>query len=296
MHTPVLLDEVIKFLNLKNGDIVIDATVDGGGHAERIIGKIMPDGKFVGIDLDKKFVNELRKKFSAIEKTKFVVGNFRNIDKIAQDLKIRNINAALFDLGMSSSQLEESGRGFSFLKDEPLLMTFKSELLPEDLTARKILAGWPRSEIESILRDYGEERYFRRIAKAVSEERKKRPIETTFDLVRIINKAIPGRRQKIHPATRTFQALRIAVNDELNSLKEGIEKAWNLLLPGGRLAIISFHSLEDRIVKQFFKEKRKSGAGVILTPKPVVPEVREIKANPRSRSSKLRAAEKIKEN
>ena len=197
----------------------------------------------------------------------------------------------MFDLGMSSNQMEESGRGFSFQKDEPLLMNYGQD---NNLTAREIVNKWSEKDISDVLYKYGEERYSRRIAKNISETRK--PIETTFELVDIIRESVPGsyRNGRINCATRTFQALRIAVNDEINALKEGMEKVWKLLLlPGSRLVIISFHSLEDREVKNFFRELKNEKQGIILTKKPVVPTREEKKLNPRSRSAKLRAIEKL---
>jgi 16S rRNA (cytosine1402-N4)-methyltransferase len=187
-------------------------------------------------------------------------------------------------------QLEKSGRGFSFQKDEPLLMTLKSEPGPNDLTAREILNKWSEKEIADVLYKYGEERYSRRIARAIFERRKKKAVETTLELIDIVRASVPRsyRHGRINCATRTFQALRIAVNDELNALEEGLEKAWNALNDKSRMIVISFHSLEDRIVKNFFK---KTG-GKILTKKPIVPSEEEIKNNPRSRSAKMRAIEK----
>lgn len=295
MHVPVLLKEAIEYLNPEKGDIILDATFGGGGHAGEILKKIGASGKLIGMDQDKgaleRFKSEIR---STKSETNLVLinENFRNLDKVVGE----KIDGALFDLGFSSDQLDESGRGFSFQKDEPLLMTLKSELGPNDLTAREIINQWREEEIADVLYKYGEERYSRRIAGAIVERRRKRAMETTFELVDIIRSSVPTayrNSRRINCATRTFQALRIAVNDELNALKEGLEKAWNALNEGSRLVVISFHSLEDRIVKNFFRDKAKAGEGKILTKKPVVPAEEEIKSNPRSRSAKMRAIEKI---
>lgn len=288
-HIPVLLKEVIKFLDPKPGDIILDATIDGGGHTEAILKRILPGGKLIGIDQDKQLLDELSSKNIIL-----INGNFRDLDRLFEPLKIKSLDGVLYDLGMSSSQLEESGRGFTFLKDEPLLMTYKYPLEPEDLTAEKILNNWPEKEITDILFHYGEERYARRIAKKITEERKKKRIRTTFELTDIVGKSVPRKFwQRINPATKTFQALRIAVNDELNAISESLEKVWRFLIPGSRLVIISFHSLEDRIVKNFLRNKKIEGTAEIKTPKPIRATDEEISYNPRSRSAKLRAAIKI---
>ncbi|MFH0803874.1 MAG: 16S rRNA (cytosine(1402)-N(4))-methyltransferase RsmH [Candidatus Tagabacteria bacterium] len=288
-HIPVLLKEVIKFLDPKPGDIILDATIDGGGHTEAILERILPDGKLIGIDQDKQLLDKLNSKNIIL-----LNGNFRDLDKLFKPLKIKLLNGALYDLGMSSSQLEESGRGFTFLKDEPLLMTYKYPLEPEDLTAEKILNNWSEKEIADILFQYGEESSARRIAKKIAEERKKKRIRTTFELTDIIKKSVPHKFwQRINPATKTFQALRIAVNDELNAISESLEKVWRFLIPGSRLVIISFHSLEDRIAKNFLRNKKIEGTAEIKTPKPIRATDEEISYNPRSRSAKLRAAIKI---
>ena len=288
-HIPVLLKEVIKFLDPKPGDIILDATIDGGGHTEAILKRILPGGKLIGIDQDKQLLDELSSKNIIL-----INGNFRDLDRLFEPLKIKSLDGVLYDLGMSSSQLEESGRGFTFLKDEPLLMTYKYPLEPEDLTAEKILNNWPEKEITDILFHYGEERYARRIAKKIAEERKKKRVRTTFELTDIVGKSVPHQFwQRINPATKTFQALRIAVNDELNAISESLEKVWQFLIPGSRLVIISFHSLEDRIAKNFLRSKKIEGTAEIKTPKPIRATDEEISYNPRSRSAKLRAAIKI---
>ena len=293
MHVSVLLKETLGYLNPKPGNLIIDATIDGGGHAEEILKKIGEKGLLIGIEQDKKILEKLKAK--VWQNAILINDNFRNLDKALESLKIKKIDRAIFDLGMSSLQLENSGRGFSFQKDEPLLMTFKSSAGPKDLTARDIVNSWSEKDIADLIYKYGEERYSRRIARGIIEARNNKKIGTTFELVDIIRRNVPAgyrNNRSLNCATRTFQALRIAVNDELTALEEGISKAWDFLAGGGRLVVISFHSLEDRIVKNFLKKKAASKEGVILTKKPVIPGQIEKDSNPRSRSAKLRAAEK----
>ncbi len=292
MHVPVLLNEVIKFLDPKPGETILDATVDGGGHAMDIAKKILPDGKLIGIDQDKRMVESLSLK--SPRNVILVNDNFRNIDNVLESLKIKSLDGALYDLGMSSLQLEESGRGFTFLKDEPLLMTYKFPVEPGDLTAREILNKWSEKEIADIIFRYGEERYARRNSRNIIEVREKKPFKTTFELVEAVKKSVPRKPwHRLHPATKTFQALRVAVNDELNALAESLEKTWQFFIPGSRLVVISFHSLEDRIVKNFFRNKKKEGLAEIKTPKPIQPSDEEVLLNPRSASAKLRVGIKI---
>ncbi len=300
VHKPVLLKEVIEYLNPQKDFTVLDATINGGGHAMAICGHLGSSGKLVGIDQDKSLIDSLISNFQfPISKDNVVLlnGNFRDLDELLESAGIKYLNGALFDLGMSSVQLEESGRGFSFLKDEPLAMTFKaeSELGPNDLVAKEILNGWRREDIYKILKDYGEEKFAKRISEKIAERRKRKKFESTFDLVEAIRGSVPAfyAKGRIHFATKTFQALRIAVNDELEALGEGLEKSWELLEEKGRLVVISFHSLEDRIVKNFMREKKNSAEGVLLTKKPVTATNEEKKENPRSRSAKLRAIEKL---
>lgn len=288
-HRPVLLKEVIEFLNVHESDTVLDATFDGGGHGVAIGNKLGKSGYLIGIEQDENLLKTVKLKVQNLKcKTDLINGNFRDLDTLLE----KKLDAVLFDVGMSSLQLEESGgRGFSFQKDEPLIMNYKSQLLPNDLIAKEILNRWPEKEIYRILKEYGEERYALGISRAIVKERKVGRFETTFDLVRVIQRSVPAiyRRARIHPATKTFQALRIAVNDELGALEEGLVKSWGLLKKDGRLVVISFHSLEDRIVKNFFREKKQAGEGIVLTKKPVTASEEEIFCNPRSRSAKLRA-------
>ena len=295
MHIPVLQKEVVKCLDPKPNENFIDATIDGGGHALAILEKIGRRGKVLGIDADPEILKNTKYK---IQDTKYrnrlilVCDNFVNLKQVVEKHKFKEAQGILFDLGMSSWHLEESGRGFTFQKKEPLDMRYSSE---NQLTAEKIINFWSKFEIEKILKEYGEERFARNIAEKVIEERKLKPIQNTFQLVEAVKKAMPRRylHQKIHPATRTFQALRIAVNDELNNLKKALPQALEILIPKGRVVVISFHSLEDRIVKNFFRERAKEGQLQILTKKPVIPSVKEFQINPRCRSAKLRAAQKI---
>jgi len=279
MHIPVLQKEVLQYLDPKPNENFIDATIDGGGHTTTILGKIKPNGKVLGIELDKDICVKLS--LTQTERLVLVNDSYVNLKEIVKKSKFTSINGILFDLGMSSWHLEESGRGFSFMRDEPLDMRYSLE---NNLTDEKIINNYSQEEIEKILKEYGEERFARRIAKRIIKER---PIKTTLQLVEIIKRVVPG-RTKINPATRTFQALRIAVNDELNNLRKVLPQAIKVLAPGGKIVIISFHSLEDRIVKNFFKSSNLN----ILTKKPVRPSKEEIKINPRSRSAKLRAAMK----
>ena len=296
MHISVLKKEALEFLNPGPNENFIDATVNGGGHALEILAKTAPEGKLLAIDLDKDAIAKFEEKISENNfKQRVVVANdnFARIKDIVREKDFSDIAGIIADLGFSSWQIEESGRGFSFLKDEPLLMTLSGA--SDGLTAYEIVNGWPEERLKEVIREYGEERFAGRIARNIKEARRNKKITTTKELVEIIEKAVPGayQRAKIHSATRTFQALRITVNDELSNLRVFLENAFDVLQPGGRLVIISFHSLEDRIVKNFFKEKKLVGQAEVQTKKPIIPSDEEIKANPRSRSAKLRALIKI---
>ncbi|MDO8436080.1 MAG: 16S rRNA (cytosine(1402)-N(4))-methyltransferase RsmH [bacterium] len=295
MHVPVLQKEVIDYLDPKPNDNFIDCTIDGGGHALVILEKTGPNGKILGIDWDKKVISNLKSKIANLElKNRLILtcDNFANLKEIVKEENFESISGVLFDLGLSSWHLEESERGFSFQKDEPLDMRYDKG---EKLTAEKILNEYSRREIEKILKEYGEEMFAERIAQNIVDFRKSEPVKNTFQLVEIIKKSVPYwyQRQRRHFATKTFQALRIAVNDEIRNLEKALPQALEAILPEGRLVFISFHSLEDRIVKNFFREKAKEGNLKIITKKPIHPSWTEIKKNPRSRSAKLRAAIKI---
>lgn len=296
MHIPVLRDETVDGLMIRSGDIIVDGTLGGGGHTSEIVRRFGSGVKMICLDFDA----------DAIERAKSAIGDltsdvtfrtigFEDMDKVLAELNIPHVDRILLDLGLSSFQLEVSGRGFSFQKDEPLLMTMKKEPGANDLTARDIVNTWGEETLADIIYGFGEEKYSRRIAKAIVEARQEKSIETTFDLVSIIDKAVGKsyRGLRIHPATKTFQALRMATNAELSNLEKVIEKGFNLLSIGGRMAIITFHSLEDRIVKRAFVELKSKGYANIITKKPIIPTTEEIKQNPRSRSAKLRIIEKI---
>lgn len=287
VHQSVLLNETVLGLNLKNG-VVLDGTFGGGGHSLEILKKY-PGIKITALDQDENAWRNSKIKFKGMEnRISFRNLNFRNID-----VK-ENFDGIVLDLGLSSDQLENSGRGFSFRQDEPLLMTMKENPSSEDITARDIVNGWSEKNLADIIYGYGEERYARKIARAIVDERQKKEIKTTFDLLKIIEKAVPKiyQKGKLHFATKTFQALRIAVNDELNALKEGLEKGFQVLNKEGRMAVISFHSLEDRIVKNFYREKKNQGLAILINKKPITVGQVELKINNRARSAKLRILKK----
>ncbi|MFA6177416.1 MAG: 16S rRNA (cytosine(1402)-N(4))-methyltransferase RsmH [Candidatus Paceibacterota bacterium] len=290
IHQTVLLNETIEGLNLKINSIVLDCTFGGGGHSLEILRRF-PKVKIIALDQDKGAFEKAKEKFKGLEdRIVFINANFRDLEKVFSE----KVDGIIFDLGLSSDQLENSGRGFSFMKDEPLLMTMKENPLPEDLTAHDIINTWSEKSLADIIFGYGEEKYSRRIAKGIVEVRKKGEIKTTFDLVRIISEVVPAgyRRGRLHFATRTFQALRIAVNDELGVLKDGLEKGFSKLGIGGRMSVISFHSLEDRIVKRFYKELEKEGKAKLINKELILASDKELKSNPRARSAKLRILEK----
>ncbi len=295
IHKTVLLKESINGLDIHQGDIYLDGTLGSAGHAEYALrineGKI----KVIGLDRDSQALLRSKDRLRLYSDVALIESSYGDLDQALDSLKIGKIDRIMLDLGLSSDQFETSGRGFAFKKDEPLLMTFKSNLVEGDLTAHEIVNSWQEENIADVIYGYGEERYSRRIAHAIVKYREKKTIEKTSELVEIISQAVPVfyRKGKIHPATRTFQALRIAVNDELNTLKKGLEKGFARLNKGGRMAIISFHSLEDRIVKNFNKEKESNEEAKIITKKPIEPSDEEVKENPRSRSAKLRILEKI---
>lgn len=287
-HIPVLQKEVIQYLDPKPNENFVDATFGQGGHATLILEKNRPKGKVLGIELDP----EMLERFKFQDRLILVNDSYSNLKEIIKKYNFGPINGILFDLGMSSWHLEESKRGFSFQRQEPLDMRFNPK---SRLQAKDIVNTWPEKEIEQILREYGEERFSRKIAKEIIETRKKNPIKSTFQLVEIIKKSTPSwyQRKRIYFATKTFQALRIAVNDELETIRQGLEQALDVLEKEGRLVVICFHSLEDRIVKNFLKEKAKQGLIKIQTKKPIKPCFEEIKTNKRSRSAKLRAGIRI---
>ncbi len=296
-HKTVLTDEAIDAIAINDSSVVVDATLGSSGHAKRIIETLGSRGVFVGIDADVTAVTNGTEVLTGSACTLHLCnGNFRTIDSILEQLHIEHADAILADLGWRMEQFSGNGRGFSFQVDEPLLMTFGD---PKDyvFTARDIVNEWDEENIINILRGYGEERFAGRIARHIVEARAEKPIDTTFALVAIIEAAVPAfyKRARIHCATRTFQALRITVNDEFAALEDFIKKSVALLAPHGRLAIITFHSIEDRIVKHLFKNLAHDHIGIVHTKKPIVATPEELQANPRARSAKLRIFEKHEE-
>lgn len=309
LHVPVLSQEVLHYLDPKPGNNYIDATVGFGGHSELILTNIMPNGKLLGIDQDEdalSHANERLKTFGAQYISK--KGNFSEIVELASDFQVTG--GILADIGVSSVQLDEADRGFSFTKGGPLDMRMDKS---QSLTAGQIVNTWELSRITQVIRDYGEERFASRIAKSIVETRERKYIETTIELAKVVSSAIPRKfwPKGINPATRTFQGLRIAVNDELGVLTRFLPAATDLLQPGARLAVITFHSLEDRIVKDFMRERAnpctcppefpkcicgKTSDAKIITKKPVTATNEEININIRSRSAKMRVIEKLKSN
>jgi 16S rRNA (cytosine1402-N4)-methyltransferase len=305
-HKPVLFDETIEGLNIEESGIYVDCTLGGGGHTLEI-SKHCPKGKVIGIDQDEEAIENFKLKYGSINNIIPVQNNFKNIVEVLDNLKINGIDGALIDLGVSSYQLDNPDRGFSYMNDAPLDMRMDTN---QKVTARHIVNGYTEEELRRIITEYGEEKWAARIAKFIVEERNIYFIDTTGQLVDIIKKAIPkaARRDGPHPAKRTFQAIRIEVNKELEIIEQAIVDLVSKMNPNGRLCIITFHSLEDRIVKNKFKELERScicppGQPIcncdkkkeidIITRKPIIPSLEEIEANPRSRSAKLRIIEKI---
>ena len=294
VHQSVLLKEVLEGLSIKEGDVVVDATLGGGGVSESICKDFGKKVRLLGIDSDKRQAQMAKERVEKAGcKIEVSVENFRNIDLVLKEAKLKEVDKIIFDLGISSDQYQ-SGRGFSLKSKDPLSMTFEENPAKNRFTALDIINTWNAESISDVIKAYGEERYSKRIARAIVSAREKGEIKTADQLTEIITSAVPSfyRKQKIHPATRTFQALRIAVNDELEALREGLGKALVILSKGGRIAVISFHSLEDRIVKRAFREVKDSGNFKIINKKPIYPSQEEIERNPRSRSAKLRIIER----
>ena len=293
-HVPVLLNQVLEILEPKPGKIFADGTVGSGGHAIPIIERLAPDGIFLGIDWDEEAITKLevksRKYASRLKKLILKVGNYANLPEILKSEKLEKVDGVLLDLGFSSEQLE-SGKGFTFTKDEPLIMTYSKGRLP----AHRALMQLTKTELAEILRTYGEERFSGRIATAIWERERGQPIKTSGELQEVIRRAVPKgyERGRINPATRTFMALRIYLNDELGNLEKFLKAVPEVTARGGRIAVISFHSLEDRLVKNYFRDFAKEGKAKLITKKPITPSDNEIRENPRSRSAKLRAIELI---
>lgn len=290
-HRSVLLHEAVDGLNLKKGDVVVDATLGGAGHSLEILKSLDETGTLIGFDADADAIERSKSALGNAKATVHVVhDNFRNFRSGVESVGFETVDKILYDLGWSSYQLS-AGRGFSFLTDEPLSMAYSST---QELSAETIVNEWSEESIADIIYGWGEERYSRRIAKAIVLARQEKRISTSGELGSLIKSSVPVayRFGRIHPATKSFQALRIAVNDELGALVDSLKQAWSLLSVGGRIAVISFHSIEDRIVKQQFVGWSESGAGKKITKKPIVPSEAEVKENPRARSAKLRVIEK----
>lgn len=287
IHLPVMLREVVMLLKPVLGGVYVDATVGLGGHAEEILRHI-GNGRLLGIDRDEEALDMAMKRIPdnrlALKK-----GKFSDISRLAAEAGISEVDGILFDLGTSMFHLKTDERGFSFFSEEPLDMRMDRE---QEITAAYIVNKYPEKEITRILWEYGEEKLSRKIARAVIDYRAEKKIDTCAELSDIVYR-VYRKRGKHHPATKTFQALRIAVNDELNELRKGLNEAAGILKSGGRLCVISYHSLEDRIVKNFIRDEHKQGGLRMLTKKPIAPSDEEVRFNPSARSAKLRGAEKI---
>ena len=304
-HIPVLLEECIKGLNIKKDGIYVDGTLGGAGHTSKILELLSQEGLLIGIDRDEEALNAAQKRLSQYNNVTYVHGNHDEIKNILSDLKIPKVDGILLDLGVSSYQLDEEKRGFSYISDAPLDMRMDKS---EKLTAEYIVNNYPEESIANIIYEYGEEKFSRSIAKNICEYRKNKKIETTKELVEIIEKSIPNSAKKIgHPAKRTFQALRIEVNNEIKPLIKTIEDCIDVLKPKGRLCVITFHSLEDRAVKEAYLSAQGKctcpgdlpycvcgykSLGRIITKKPIIPTEEEMTENSRSKSAKLRIFEK----
>ncbi|ABY93289.1 16S rRNA (cytosine(1402)-N(4))-methyltransferase RsmH [Thermoanaerobacter sp. X514] len=304
-HKSVLLKETIEYLNIKPEGIYVDGTLGGGGHSEEIL-KRLTTGKLIAIDRDLDAIKASKERLKNYKNVEYINDNFKNIKEILKSLNIDKVDGILLDLGVSSYQLEEVKRGFSYMKDAPMDMRMDKN---SPFSAYDVVNKYSQQELERVIREYGEEKWASRIAKFIVKEREKGEIKTTFQLVEIIKNAIPAsaRREGPHPAKRTFQAIRIEVNEELKGLDKAIEDMVEVLRGKGRIAIITFHSLEDRIVKNTFKKLEnpctcppnmpctcgKKPVVKIITKKPVLPSKEEIETNSRSRSAKLRVAEKL---
>jgi len=307
-HIPVLLKEVIEYLNLKENKeafrfaqepcffatlrnkIIIDCTIGEGGHAKKILESLGPSGILLGIDQDQDALVAARECLAPFGKrVDLIWGNFIDLEKILREKGIEGVDGILFDLGVSSLQLNRKERGFSFLREGPLDMRMNKA---QRINASHLINKTSYKKLQNILYEFGEERWAKRIARAIVREREKTPVTTTTQLARIIERAVPY-RGRIHPATRTFLALRLRINGELENLREALPPTVDSLKKKGRICIISYHSLEDRIVKNSFKDFAHQGKLKILTKKPITPTIEEVRVNPRSRSAKLRVGERI---
>lgn len=291
LHKPVMVDEVLDYLNLQSGQTILDCTIGGGGHAIRILDKIKPDGFLIGVDKDLEILQTTKQFLSKTTgKFKLYHADYSDIDEVLRQAKVDKVNGVLLDLGVSSLQFDQEDRGFSFAKEAPLDMRMDRS---RGITAQNLIQRLSETQLAELLWKYGEERWSRRIARAVLKEEERVGITSTRQLAAIVERVVPRGKSKIHPATRVFQALRIEVNKELENLEIFLDKIYHYLAVGARIVIISFHSLEDRIVKNKFIEMVKQNVFRILTKKPITPCEAEIRENIRSRSAKLRAAERI---
>ena len=296
MHVPVLLQSTIELLDIKEGETIVDATLGLGGHAKEMAKRLGQRGTLIGFDADVELLAKAKENLQNISSRMiFINTNFRNLKSALAKEGIEKIDKVLFDLGLNSEQLDKSERGFTFQKNESLLMTFNPQIEKETLTAKEIVNNWSEESLADIIYGYGEERSARKIANAIIRARAEKPIATTFDLIEIIEKVLPARLRhgRIHFATKTFQALRITVNDEIGALSEGLDGAWEKLSDGGRVAALSFHGLEAKTIKKIFKTKVTEGSGKLVNKKAIKPTGAEILANPRSRSAQLRVIQKI---
>lgn len=307
-HKSVLLQECIDALNIRPDGIYLDGTLGGAGHSSQIARRLTEGGRLIGVDRDRTALAAAKERLAPYaDRVTLVHSNFAEIDAILDSLGIPAVDGMLFDLGVSSPQLDDASRGFSYMADAPLDMRMDKD---DALTAGEVVNTWPQGELRRILYDYGEERYAPQIAAAICRAREKAPIETTLELVDIIRSAMPAQalREKQHPAKRSFQAIRIAVNDELGAVSRMMQAAVGRLNHGGRLAVITFHSLEDRIVKSEMQQAArgctcppefpvcvcgKKPLVKLVTRKPIVSGPAELEENPRARSAKLRVAEKL---
>lgn len=293
-HESVLMEEVLAALDVASGETVVDATLGGAGHFGRLLAALGADGVLVGIDADPEAVERARAIYAADRRadrpvTHLINDNFRNLARVLERLDIAQADKVLFDLGWSGFQIA-SARGFSFQRDEPLLMTYG----PEGETAAELVNRLPEKELADLIFTYGEERFARSIAASIVRARAKERLLTTGPLVDAVMAGTPRwyHDRKTHPATKTFQALRIAANDEMNALREGLSAALEALSPGGRVAVITFHSIEDRVVKSMLRDAAHDGFGSVTPKKPIVPSEDEVRANRRARSAKLRVFER----
>ncbi len=297
VHKPVLLKEVIESMNLKKGDIVFDGTLGGGGYSEEISKNISENGILIGTDLDSEALKKVKNRLKKYKNQKnFFQKNYAQIDEILEELKIENLDSATLDLGISSDQLEEIQRGISFKNlDNPLDMNLTDREELKKLTASEILNEWDEESIADIIFYYGDERAARKIAKAIVDERKNKPFNKVSDLVELLEREVGYfyKNKKIHPATKTFQALRITVNDEMGNLKIALKNIIKFMKSGGRFSVVTFHSLEDKIVKQIFREFEEDEIVKRVNKKVIKPSEEELKENQRARSAKLRVIEKI---